>query len=74
MASDGAWTSNPLGQNYFDKSSVPQNSSHWKTYCKACVQHHVNRLKEERSRQAGGLPTDPATRLANDTADFDLGM
>ncbi|KAJ7811143.1 hypothetical protein B0H14DRAFT_2606720 [Mycena olivaceomarginata] len=48
---DGVWTSNVLGQKYFEKSSVPQNSSHWKTYCKACVQHHVNCLKEE--RQAG---------------------
>jgi hypothetical protein len=38
------------------------------------VQHHVNHLKEERNRQGGGLPTDRATHLANDTVDFDLGM
>ncbi|KAJ6610768.1 hypothetical protein B0H10DRAFT_1953576 [Mycena sp. CBHHK59/15] len=46
-----------------------QNASHWRTYCKGCVKHKLDHLKEER-RQADTLHANAATRFTNDKEDF----
>ncbi|KAJ7908024.1 hypothetical protein B0H13DRAFT_2331783 [Mycena leptocephala] len=60
------WTANKLGLKHFHKSEEMQNSSHWKTYCKGCVDHHLITIKAARVI----VPVDAATRLLTDAADF----
>ncbi|KAJ7814179.1 ribonuclease H-like domain-containing protein [Mycena leptocephala] len=66
------WTSNALGLDHFHQGSSMQNVSHWKTHCRGCVQHHLDRIQEER-RQVDGLPADDATRFTNNRTDFQRG-
>ncbi|KAJ6552527.1 hypothetical protein B0H10DRAFT_1968382 [Mycena sp. CBHHK59/15] len=63
------WTSNQLGLKHFHQGSEMQNASHWRTYCKGCIKHKLDHLKEEH-RQADTLHANAATHFTNDKEDF----
>ena len=58
---------------FFHNSGVKQNSSHWKTHCKACVAYHERALEEE-AIAANGLTLDAGTELLAKQARFEAGV
>ncbi|KAJ7223699.1 ribonuclease H-like domain-containing protein [Mycena rebaudengoi] len=63
-------TEDPLWA-FFHKGTTKVNSSHWNTWCKDCVQHYENRIKESRLYDG---PVDAATRLVRKAEEHAEGL
>lgn len=48
---------------YFKNSSKKLNGSHYITYCKGCVQHHLEILKTRDSTEANDIIVDAGTEM-----------
>ncbi|KAJ7253812.1 ribonuclease H-like domain-containing protein [Mycena rebaudengoi] len=58
---------NPLW-NFFWEGKSKVNSSHWETWCKGCVRHHENLIKQARIDDG---PVDAATQSARKKSDHE---
>ena len=59
---------------FFEHSGEKQNTSHYKTYCKACVAHHLGVLEAEAQTAANGVTLDAATEMLAARERYEAGM
>lgn len=64
---------NPLWK-YFENSGRKPNGSHYITYCKACVGHHLEILSAEARTAVNDVILDAGAEMLAARARFEAGM